>query len=227
MAKKTLRDDILSTLKSKAVTKQKIFDLTMSEFENLKSVLKYLVAEYNSKLVDCTEITIELSEVGQYVITLKIAGDVLVFVSHSNVFLFDRDHEVWKQEYIEENHMRSYTGVISIYNFLYDSFRYDRPDDLGYLIARVFINQEKAFFVEGKRQRRMGVKHFGESRLDSDIWQKIVETAIRYAINFDLLVPPYEVANIITFNQMKDEIMKSKTKTGKRLGFRYNSDDVK
>ena len=59
------------------------------------------------------------------------------------------------------------------------------------------------------------------------IHSKIVETAIKYAINFDLLVPPYDAVNIISLTQMKEEIMNSKIKTGKRLGFQYNSDDVK
>ncbi len=227
MAKTTLRDEILTTLRVKAVTKQNIFKVTLSEFEKLRTVLNYISNEYNSHLADCNDITVEVSDSGSYVIQMKIAGDILIFVMHSNVFQFDRDHDIWRQPYVIEQPMRTYSGVISIYNFLYDSFRYDRPEDLGYLIARIFINQESAYFVEGKRQRRMGVKHFGENKLDADAWQKIVETSIRYAINFDLLVPPYEAANIITQSQMKEEIMNSKIETGKRLGFRYNSDDVR
>jgi hypothetical protein len=227
MAKISLRDEIVTSLKVKAVLKQKIFNQTVAEFNSLRTVLNYLADEYRQQLADCEEISIDVTDYGSYIIQLRIAGDMLIFVMHSNVFLFDRDHEVWSQEYIAQDNMRCYCGVISIYNFLYDSFRYDRPDDLGYLIARIFINQERAFFVEGKRQRRMGVKHFGENKIDNDALQKIVETSIRYAINFDLLVPPYEAANIITQSQMKDEIMNSKIKTGKRLGFKYNSDDVR
>ncbi|MGV8826904.1 MAG: hypothetical protein ACWA6U_01165 [Breznakibacter sp.] len=227
MERTKIRDSILATLREKSVAKQNIYNTTRAEFDQLKTVLIYLADEYNSHLNDCQEISLQIIDNGSYVVQLKVAGDMLVFVMHTNVFQFDRDHEVWKQPYIVENPMRSYSGVVSIYNFLSDSFRYDREEDPGYLIARIFINQERAFFVEGKRQRRMGVNHFGMATIDANAWQKIVETAIRYAINFDLLVPPYEAVNIITLNQMKDEIMNSKIKTGKRLGFQYNSDDVK
>ena len=227
MERTKIRDNILATLRSKSVAKQNIYNTTRAEFDQLKTVLIYLADEYNSHLNDCQEISLQIIDNGSYVVQLKVAGDMLVFVMHTNVFQFDRDHEVWKQPYITENSMRTYSGVVSIYNFLSDSFRYDREEDPGYLIARIFINQERAFFVEGKRQRRMGVNHFGMTTIDANAWQKIVETAIRYAINFDLLVPPYEAVNIITLNQMKDEIMNSKIKTGKRLGFQYNSDDVK
>ena len=47
-------------------------------------------------------------------------------------------------------------------------------------------------------------------RVTPEFREKIVETAIRYAINFDLLVPPYESVNIISLTQMKNEIMNSK-----------------
>ena len=44
---------------------------------------------------------------------------------------------------------RTYCGVINMYNFLSDSFKYNRENDLGYLIGRMFINKENTF-VEGK-----------------------------------------------------------------------------
>ncbi len=227
MEKLSIRDSILATLTDKSVTKQNIHKITQDEFDKLKTVLKFMADEYNHELKDQPELALQIIDHGSYVIQLKIAGDMLVFVMHTNVFQFDRDHEVWKKPYVIDNPMRTYSGVISIYNFLADSFRYDRDEDPGYLIARVFINQEHAFFVEGKRQRKMGVNNFGTAIMDADSWQKIVETAIKYAINFDLLVPPYDAVNIISLTQMKEEIMNSKIKTGKRLGFQYNSDDVK
>src|SRR5690554_4784565 len=121
----------------------------------------------------------------------------------------------------------AYTGVINIYKFLYDSFRYGRPDDLGYMVARVFVNREKAFFVEGKRQRSMGVSGFGKAELDGDNWRKIVETAMLYSLEFDLLVPPYDNMSVLTMAQLSEEIMQSRQRTGKRLGFVFNSDDVR
>ena len=44
---------------------------------------------------------------------------------------------------------------------------------------------------------------------------------------FDLLVTPYDDVKIIPLVDMAGEILNSKLPTGKRLGFIYNSDDVK
>ena len=155
-----------------------------------------------------------------------MGGDVLVFQMNTNAFEFDRDHEIWKNEYVKENLAKTYCGVINIFNFLHDSFRYNRMNDLGYLIARVFINVEGHYFVEGKRQRGTGINHFGTSVVNDNSLRKIAETAILYSLEFDLLVPPYDEVKIITMEEMAGEIMNSKFKVGKRLGFRYNSDDV-
>ena len=54
--------------------------------------------------------------------------------------------------YPEENPNRGFCGLIHIYNFLNDSFKYNRVHDLGYLIGRIFINHENHFMVQGKRQ---------------------------------------------------------------------------
>jgi hypothetical protein len=56
--------------------------------------------------------------------------------------------------------------------------------------------------------------------------RQIVETAIRYCIEFDLLVPPYDAVKLATVEQMQEKIIHSKMTTGKRLGFSFNADDV-
>ncbi len=47
-----------------------------------------------------------------------------------------------------------------------------------------------------------------------------------YALEFDLLVPPYENVKIATVRQLSEKMNISQLKTGKRLGFQFNSDDV-
>lgn len=219
---------IVELLNTKTVVKQNVYTSTKLHFEGLRNVLLKVVDFYNSQ-IESNDVNLSLSyqDKGQYVMQLKVAGDVLVFQMHTNTFEFDRDHEVWKSEYIKEDLNNSYCGVINIYNFLYDSFRYNRLNDLGYLIARVFINKDGHYFVEGKRQRGTGINNFGTSILNADKWQQIVETAVLYSLEFDLLVPPYDDMKIISLMQMNDEMQSSQVKTGKRLGFIYNSDDVK
>ncbi len=228
MNNEDIKKGIVDILQTKAVVKQDVFESTKRNFDLLKQVLIKLQQEYNLQLSDADKrIHLLFEDKGEFVSQLKVAGDVLVFHMHTNTFEFDRDHEVWKSEYVKSNENNSYCGVVNIYNFLHDSFRYNREHDAGYLVARVFINKEGHYFVEGKRQKGTGINHFGSSLINADSWQKIVETAIMYSLEFDLLVPPYDDVKIISMMQMNGEILNSKMQTGKRLGFVYKADDVK
>ncbi|MFT3738204.1 MAG: hypothetical protein QM786_05565 [Breznakibacter sp.] len=228
MPKSKKSDPILTLLTGKAGLKQHVFDNTFEVFKSLKQVLSEIADRYN-KLLEGSDprIRLEYHDKGEFVALLRVAGDTLVFYMHSNTFEFDRDHKVWQIPYVQQNLVNSYVGQIHIFNFLSDSFRYNRNTDVGYLVARLFVNQENHFFVEGKRQKGMSLANFGQSVIDGAKLVRIVETAILYSLQFDLLVPPYENVSIITLEQVNEEIMNSRMKTGKRLGFQYNSDDVK
>ncbi len=208
--------------------KQEVYRNTVKMFDVLKDVLRELSAEYREKLKGKVEDNIlpNFQEKGPFEAEFKLGGDVLIFSMHSNVFVFSREHPVWKLEYIKANPLNSYCGVFNIYNFLADSFKYNRFQDLGYLIARIFVNHENHFFVEGKRQSGELVKDFGSDELSKENIREIIETAIKYAIDFDLLVPPYDQVKIATVEQMQVEINHSRIQTGKRLGFKFNSDDI-
>ncbi len=218
---------ILDTLTVKAANKQKVFDNTLMVFNYLKEVLQELKAELNNKLKDYDKrIWLDFKDGGKFESELKVAGDRLIFSMHSNIFEFDREHKVWELPYIQEDITRSYCGIINIYNFLNDSFKYNREDDLGYLIARIFINKENHFFVEGKRQLGFGYKSFGKSVVDNEVLKEIIRTSILYALEFDLLVPPYDTVKLSSVAIMQKKMQRSLQATGKRLGFRFNTDDI-
>ncbi len=221
------KEEILKIITEKSVLKQKVFDNTLTTFTNLKSVLKYIATNFNSNLRGIDKrVYLEYTDQGTFDAQLKVAGDLLVFSMHSNAFEFDRDHSVWKLSYVEKNPNSTICGMISIYNFLNDSFRYNREEDLGYLIARIFINKDLSYFVEGKRQMGYWCNNFGVSQIDNETMRDIVYSAIQYSLEFDLLVPPYDSVKIATVAQINSKIESSRLKTGKRLGFTFNSDDV-
>lgn len=227
MNEKESKDQILSSLEMKAIVKQKVYDQTLETFSLLKVILKEIVTEYNSQLqIKDTRINLAYKDRGQFECELKVAGDLLIFSMHSNIFEFDRNHNVWKLSYVNENKMYSYCGIINIYNFLADSFKYNRTEDLGYLITRIFVNIEKHFFVEGKRQNEYLYNNFGQAVLSKEILKEIILNAILYSLDFDLLVPPYDNIKIASVAQMNEKMEFSKMQTGKRLGFKFNSDDV-
>lgn len=222
-----IKTDIANTLKEKSVMKQRVYDNTFALLITLKQVLLEISKEFNNQLKEVDRrVALEFKDQGQFEAQLKIAGDLLIFSMHTNVFEFNREHSIWKLPYVQENKLNSYCGVISIYNFLSDSFKYFREEDLGYLVARIFINQENHFMVEGKRQFGFLYNNFGKDILTKDILKQIIYNTIQYTLEFDLLVPPYDNVKIVTVGQMNQKIEYSKIQTGKRLGFTFNSDDV-
>lgn len=218
---------IVSTLKEKSILKQKVYDNTYHSFGIVKEILKNLSKEMNLNLsgVD-SRIRLEYTDRSNFDAQIKVAGDILLFTMHSNIFQFDREHPAWKTAYIQKNKYNAYSGIINIYNFLADSFKYSRLDDLGYLIARIFVNHENQYFVEGKRQMGMLFTNYGSEEISKPALQNIILTAMQYALEFDLLVPPYDTVKIATVGQAEAKIQHSKVITGKRLGFQFNSDDV-
>ena len=218
---------IIGTLKEKSVLKQKVYDNTLESFCTVKDILKTLAKDLNVNLIGVdTRIRLEYTDRSNFDAQIRVAGDILLFSMHSNIFQFDREHPAWKTSYIQKNKYNAYSGIINIYNFLADSFKYSRQDDLGYLIARIFINHENQYLAEGKRQMGMLFTNYGSEAISRPALQVIIETAIQYSLEFDLLVPPYDTVKIATVGQAEAKIQHSRVITGKRLGFLFNSDDV-
>lgn len=220
------RQLIIKILKEKAVLKQEIFSKTKDVFKLLKECL----AEINKDLVtqvntDGTKLYFNYQEKGDFEAIIAFAGDTLIFHMHTNVFNFDRSHGIWKTTYVKEDERRAYCGVINIYNFLTDSFRYNREQDLGYLIARIFVNHELHYFVEGKRQLGFLYNDFANAVIDKSALTKIVESAILYSLDFDLLTPSYDQVKQVSMMEIfaNSEILQ--LKTGKRMGFRFQADN--
>lgn len=218
---------VVGTLKEKALLKQKVYDNTFESFCILKEILRNMTKELNASLSGLdTRIRLEYTDRSSFDAQLRVAADILLFSMHSNIFQFDREHPAWKTSYIQKNKYNAYSGIINIYNFLADSFKYSRLDDLGYLIARIFINHENQYFVEGKRQMGMLFTNYGNEEISKQSLQLIITTAIQYSLEFDLLVPPYDTVKIATVGQAEAKIQHSRVMTGKRLGFQFNSDDI-
>jgi hypothetical protein len=218
---------IVKTLSEKSLLKQKVYDNTLIAFSTIKDILKTLAVDINKDLTPLdSRIKLIYDDRSTFDAQLKVAGDLILFTMHSNIFQFDRDHPAWKTPYIQKDKLNSYSGVINIYNFLADSFKYSRMDDLGYLIARIFINHENQYFVEGKRQMALLFTNFGNEAITREGLQRIISTSIQYSLEFDLLVPPYDAVKIATVGQAETKIQHARLATGKRLGFQFNSDDI-
>ncbi|PLX01603.1 MAG: hypothetical protein C0594_12855 [Marinilabiliales bacterium] len=228
MKKQTAKDLIISTLIDKSRTKQIVYENTIEVFSYLKEALKDICNDYNKQLKKVDKrLLLEYKDRGAFETELKVAGDLIIYNMHTNVFEFDKGHGVWKTSYLKNDALSSYCGVINIYNFLADSFKYNRVDDLGYLIGRIYINKERHYFVEGKRQLGYLYNNFGEEVITKEAVKNVIESSILYCLDFDLLIPPYDSVKITSVANMKENINKSKNQTGKRLGFQFYVDDDK
>ncbi len=223
-----LRTHIKQLLISKSGLKQQIYDNTNSLFNELKEAIHEFSADLDEEMDEKIDkrIRIEYSDRGKFEAQIQIAGDLLVFVMHTNVFNFESSHRIWQNPYVQADRNNSYCGVINIYNFLADSMKFKREEDEGYLIGRIFVNREGKFFVEGKRQERWKVDEFGKESVSREAILEILERAILYALDFDLLVPTYDTVKKVTAEQFLSRQENTKLQTGKRLGYDFRSDDI-
>lgn len=225
MNEQSNNDKFFTRLVSKSTLKKQVFKNTWEVFQELKMVADLIRFELDHRLTEENQkIKVDFRDKGEFEAELRFAGDTILFSMHSNVFEFPRLHEVMKTEYVRQDPQRSYSGVINIYNFLSDSFRYNRLNDVGYLIGRVFINKDKYFLVEGKHQTEFYFNQFMNKAIDQESLRKIIEAAMLYSIDFDLLTPPYDLVKQVTVAEIMENASLMQLKTGKRLGFKFQAD---
>lgn len=219
-----LRKDIVNLLKTKASVKQDIADYSLQVFDLFRQVAK---DENKSmrKSVEDTRVRVRLKENGTNELIQYIGSDVLVFHLHENVFRLPDEHPLWKEDYLKNDPDNGYFGVIYVYNFLAESYEKNRMNDRGYLIARVFVNRDHKCLVEGSGQLGELYKDVAQCELTIDAVRTIYQCAMIYAVDFDLVTPPYEMIHEITVMQIQQISSDLQTATGKRLGFNFSARD--
>ena len=225
MEKQSPHELILKTLKEKSSMKQDVYANTLQAFNVMKTTAKKTVADLKKETIIIDKrIIIEFKDKGEFEFELRIAGDLLIFVMHTNIFEFDKNHQIWRNSYAKDDPTRSFCGMINIYNFLNDSFIYNRINDLGYIIGRIFINKENHYFVEGKRQLGFLYNDFVNAVIDEQSIKSVIESSVLYCINFDLFTPPFDSVKEVSVSDMQTASESMQIKTGKRLGFRFQAD---
>jgi hypothetical protein len=216
---------ILKILEEKIQLKQEVFRKTEEVFSELKKYLEQLVSELKSSVKDISKSApVSFDDSGEFEAQFTLADETLLFVMHTNIFTFDNNHDIWRNKYVQTDGKRGYCGKIFIYNFLSDSFKYNRTNDTGYLIARIFVNREGHFFVEGKKQLNFSYTEFETNLLDSKSIADIVEAAVLYSLDFDPFTPPFERIAEISVRDVQEFGLQNRIATGKRLGFQFKSE---
>ncbi len=215
---------IQELLEKKAALKQDIFQDTKRQFERFKQHLLEEIGTLRHKITD-ERVRLHVEYKGEFQVQVYIGSDVLIFQMHTNIFRLPEEHPLWKTEYLKEDKERGYFGIINIYNFLAESYLKSRLNDLGYLIGRIFINKDEHYMVEGKGQLGFLFRDLTQEALNDAIMKHIIHVAFVYALEFDLLTPPYDIVAKATVNQMLEQNSRDQMTTGKRLGFKFEAED--
>ncbi|MDO9000220.1 MAG: hypothetical protein Q7W45_10680 [Bacteroidota bacterium] len=213
-------ETIIKLLTEKSVMKQDVYSNTIIVFNLFKDLLSDKADELSKGISKVDQrVQITYKNINLQSMQLKVAGDMLDFTMHSNVFEFDPSHPMFKTSYVKNNVYNSFVGIINVYNFLADSYKYNRLNDLGYLIARIFINREKRFFVETRTQIAYKYSSFSEKEISQEDITDIINELVFYAISFDLFTPPFDAVRQVSIYEMQEKANSGALRTGKRLGY--------
>lgn len=216
---------IAQVIENKSAVKQQTYRNLCKSFKQLekeaRKVIKQVKASVASKDDD---ITLSVTKINNQEFHVHIAGELLVFLMHTNVIVLDDAHGYSKSEYVQQDKSRKYLGQINIYNFMADSFKYNRLKDPGYLIARLFINVENHFLVEGERQLNFMFEKVSSEPVTHTDLNIIAQLSISQSLDNDLITSPFPSIRVISLHQ---KIEKSQELGGgHKIGFQmsYQSD---
>lgn len=219
---------ILDLLAGKSSTKQWVFRRSQENFKSFKEILRDVADSLNNQICNVDKnVVVEFEDRGEFEASIRFSGDVIVFQMHSNVFTFDKGHAIWKSSYVKDDPMRAYFGMINMYNFLADSFRYNRLNDLGFLLGRIFVNKDDHFFIEGKREFGFLYNDVQHDVFDHEHMKKVIETAVIYALDFDLTTPEFNDARVVSVMQIQAMSNDLKISTSKKLGYKLRAEREK
>ncbi len=225
MTKKDNYQEILQQLKCKASLKQEIYRNTIEVFGLAKKVVSKLSSRLHQEYtVKDPSVEISYRDTHQFEAEFKFSGDMLLLSMHSNIFNFEEGHRIFQSSYVKADPTLSYCGVIYIHNFLADSIKYNRLGDEGSLVARILINKDKHFMVEGEGQLGFLYEAFSEGEIAEEVLNHIFELAILNCMENDLRLPPFAQIKDVTLHQKQTIVGASGYPTGKGLGYMFKSE---
>lgn len=213
---------IAEQLETKSVVKQEAYRNLCNTFKAMESRAKFIVKRINEGLKNKDkDISINVTKVNAREFHITVAGDLLVFLMHTNIIVLNKEHGASKSEHIEENPMRKYLGQINVYNFMADSLKFHRLNDPGYLISRIFINCQNHFLVEGDGQLNFMFEKISSKEISETDIDILIQLIITQAIDNDLVSPPFPQIRAITLNQklQKTEALGAGSKIGFQMAY--------
>ncbi len=215
---------IKQLLENKSTAKQVTYKNLISAFGTLAEESEHVVEELRNQIkLSDEDVIVDFQHVNEHEFQVKLAGDLLVFVLHTNIVTFEESHPAMQLPYCKENDINRYFGQIMIYNFMSDSIRYHRVNDPGYLLARILLNHENRFLVEGEGVLGQIYSSISARALQPVDLKLLVENALTIAIENDLMAPPFPKVRFITLHQKMEKTLE--LGAGQKIGFRMKYED--
>lgn len=217
----TKMNEVVNLLADKASLKQDVFEVTKNIFSQMRE-LTIKITEYikNSSKVDTEKVRVEFEELNEFEFQLKVGGDIIVFLMKTNVFGLPANHKDIKHKYFKKDWKNAYFGQIMVYDFIADSVKFNRVDDVGYLIERIFVNAEEHFMVEGLKNIGYSYPDISYNKITEKILENLIEDAILVSIETDLVSTSYADNFNITVEERR---IKRGKLAGSKLGFQMSS----
>ncbi len=214
-------DHIQQLLESKSSAKQVTYKNLLLSFDLLAKESKRIITELKKRVRPGDEdVTVDFKLINEHEFHVKLAGDLLVFVLHTNVVTFADDHALMRSDYIKEKEINRYFGQIMIYNFMSDSIKYNRMNDPGYLLARILINHENRFLVEGEGPLGFLFNTISPGSIAENDLNTIMKQSLKIAIENDLMAPPFPDVRFITVYQKNEKTQE--LGAGQKIGFKMS-----
>lgn len=208
-------------LENKSKAKQITYGKLMNVFGSLAKESKRVVGELKKKIKPGdNDVTVDFKQINEHEFQVKLAGDLLIFVLHTNIVTFDETHDVMKDPYIREQDINRYFGQIMIYNFMSDSIKFHRINDPGYLLARLLINHDGRYIIEGEGKLGVVFSHMSPTAITEQDLNILVKLALTLAIENDLMAPPYPQVKFITLHQKIEKTQE--LGAGQKIGFQMS-----
>jgi hypothetical protein len=218
------RQQLIDLLMHKSALKQDIADDLEVVFDDLRKLIDLEIKALKEVITD-ERVRLFVKDRGDHEFHVYIGSDVLVFNLHHNVFRLPDSNPLWGTSYFKSQPNNGYFGTIHIYNFLAESLQQNRLDDQGYLLARIFVNHERHFFIEGKGSLGYTFSDPQHMLLSAEMLQLIAQMSFAYALQFDLYIPPFELMDDVSVGQIYVMGEQLKLRTAKRLGFKMSADE--
>jgi hypothetical protein len=221
-----LSDKLKLLLQEKVVQQKNATDKTFEAFELIRQQLSKFEKKIHAEIPELDKrIKVGYTERGKFEVELKVADDVLIFIMHTNTFIFEPSHSIYKTNYVTLKPSRATCGMISVYNFLSDSFKFDRKNDVGQLVARIFVNEENHFFAEGMKQIGILFNDFANMNLTAENIEALIQACVVYSLDIDVHVPPFDAMKQITVYDVITYNMQTAINASSRLGFKYQGEN--